>query len=62
MFADDQVLFAKPENGLPFSTQLLYNLEISSNKSKVMAFEGTKKIQNSKFIIIEGEPFLISGL
>jgi hypothetical protein len=48
MFADDQVMFEKSENDLQFATQLLYNitleyiLEISSNRSKVMAFEGNR--------------------
>jgi hypothetical protein len=46
MFADDQVIFAQSENELQMATQLLnkttlnYNLEISVNKTKVMAFEG----------------------
>jgi hypothetical protein len=46
MFADDQVIFAQSENELQMATQLLkkttlnYNLEISINKSKVMAFKG----------------------
>jgi hypothetical protein len=56
MFADDQVIFAKSGYDLQFATQLLnnitleYNLEISSNKSKVMAFEG-KHPRRSKIVI-----------
>jgi hypothetical protein len=56
MFADDHVILAKSENDLQFATQLLYNttlaynLEISSNKSKVMAFEG-KHPRRSKIVI-----------
>jgi hypothetical protein len=57
MFADDQVIFAKSENDLQFATQLLYNitseynLEISSNNSKVMTFE-SKHPRRAKIVTI----------
>jgi hypothetical protein len=56
MCADDQVIYAHSENDLQLATQLLcnvtseYNLEISSSKSKVMAFEG-KHPRRSKILI-----------
>jgi hypothetical protein len=56
MFADDQVIFAHSENEPQMTTQLLnkttlnYNLEISINKSKVMAFKGKYPVR-SKIMI-----------
>jgi hypothetical protein len=58
MFADDQVIFAQSEHELQMANQLLnkttlnYNLEISINKPKVMAFKEKHSV-GSKTMIIE---------
>jgi hypothetical protein len=59
MFAYDQVIFAQSENELQMTIQLLnkttlnYNLEISINKSTVMAYSGKYTVRSKIMIKIK---------
>ena len=60
LFADDQVLIASSENELQLATYKLnqiiekYNMKISINKTKVLAFKGKENVRSK--IIINDKP------